>query len=204
MNGLTSKTEAEEANVIRLLNEEKFSEVPDVCQRWSNAEEYSIQPYEIASSATTLTGDHARTVYFAHRGLKIRPNSAILLNNYAFALTHLGKFTKAERALQGIGHDNAIYWLISKANQGLLAMRRGKHDLGLTLYMEAINGFHRKQMGKAADIAWIYLAREAALAAIPEAESLVKNAREAMDRLETTTHNHVMEEAEQALATHRC
>ena len=204
MKGLASKTEAEEANVLRLVNQEKFSEVPDICQRWSNAEGYSIRPYEIASSATTVTGDHARTVDFAQRGLKIRPDSEVLLNNYAFALAHQGQFSKAESYLQGIGHNNEIVWLVSKANRGLVAMRRGKHDFGLALYREAINGFHRKQNKKSADIARIYLAREAALAAIPEAESLVKSGREAIDRLKTTTHNHVIEEAEKALASPRC
>lgn len=201
---LASKTEAEEANVIRLFSQEKLREVPDVCQRWSNAEGYSIRPYEIASSATTVTGDHAQTVDFAQRGLKIQPDSGILLNNYAFALTHLGEFNKAESALQRIGRNDDIVWLISRANRGLLAMRHGKPEVGLTLYMEAVNGFLRKPNARAADVARIYLAREAALATISEAESLVKSARMAIDRLKTTMYDHVMEEAEQALATHRC
>ncbi len=201
---LASKTEAEEANVFHLVNIEKFSEVPSLCERWLNVERYSIRPYEIASSATTLTEDHVRTVDFAQRGLKIQPDSAILLNNYAFALAHLRQFDQAERLLRGIGSDKGINWLISKANQGLVAMRRGKHDLGLALYLEAINGFHQQQKTRSADIARIYLAREAALAAIPRADSLVKSARKANSRLKTDTYNHVMERAEKALAARRC
>ena len=82
-------------------------------------------------------------------------------------------------------------------------MRRGEHAAGLAHYQEAINGFLRRKAKRLADVARIYLAREAALAAIPNAEKLVKSAREAMDRLKTTAHNHVMKTAEKALATKR-
>ncbi|MDE0163782.1 MAG: hypothetical protein OXL36_01685 [Bryobacterales bacterium] len=196
---LNSTTEVDEAKVLHLLHKEKFSEVPDMCRQWSNAEGYAIRPYEIASSATALVGNHSRTIEIVRKGLTIKPNSAALLNNYAFALSHTGKLNEAEHALRGIQRENELNWLVSEANRGLLAMRQKNHVLGLTHYKRAINGFSKKKDERSANIARIYLAREAALANIPEAEALIKNARAAISRLNTSTHNHVIQEAEQAL-----
>ena len=112
---LTAVPEADEAKVFQLLHEESFSKVPDVCRRWMRTEKYAIRPYEIASSATSVIGDHKRTHDIAKEGLMIRPKAGILLNNYAFALTHLGQLNKAEQALRGVQYDNETTWLIKRS-----------------------------------------------------------------------------------------
>ena len=199
----TIGSEVDEANVFHLLNDEKFSTVPDACLSWSAAEPYRIHPYEIASSAAALIGDHDRTLDIAKNGLKIRPKSGMLLNNYAFSLAHVGQLKEAEQALNGVKSDDKSIWLVSEANRGLLAMRRRESESGLAHYKEAINGFRRLDMKASADIASVYLAREAAMAGIGNAEILVNEAREIIGRLKTTRHNHVMEQAEQALGETR-
>ena len=82
-------------------------------------------------------------------------------------------------------------------------MRRGEYVSGLDLYRKAIQGFHRQNATHAENVARLYLAREAALARIPEAKELVASAREAMAQLKGTVHQHILQEAEQALAAPR-
>ena len=140
---LTQATERDEAEVFHLLREEKFADVPEVCMRWSESEPYAIRPFEIASSATSMVGQYRQTMDLAIKGLKIRPKGTVLLNNYAFALIHLGEFTKAETVLQAIGLENQRVWLVGEANRGLLAMRRGQVTTGLRHYGSAIGGIYQ-------------------------------------------------------------
>ena len=78
-------------------------------------------------------------------------------------------------------------------------MRRGHHIPGLAHYADAIAGFRRENATQLADIARIYVAREAALAQIPQATELFGIAQKANERLKTKTHDHVLRSAERAL-----
>ena len=192
--------EGDEARAFHLMREENLKPVPDVCMRWAEAEPYSIRPYEMACSATCLVGNHKRSIEIAERGLKIRPKAETLLNGYAFALAHLGNIEKAEKSLDAIGNENEGVWFVSQANRGLLAMRKGRVDIGLDYYGKAINGFQKLGDWRSADIARIYRAREAALAGSDDAASLVEDAHVAVKRLRTRVHGHVIIEAKKALS----
>ena len=193
-------TEIDEARALQLLNAESFWEVPDACRSWSRAEPYSIRPYEISSSASALVEDHHLTLDTARNGFSMRQKSHTLLNNYAFALASLGRFSEAEQALRKIGAGDGTHWPVSEANRGLLAMRKGECDLGMTLYRRAIRDFRGRGNGRAADIASLYMAREAALAALPDADKLLGRAREVMGRVGTKRYDHVLEQAARAMA----
>lgn len=141
---LDATAEAEEARVFHYCREEKYKLVPDECAEWAKTEPYSIRPYEIGSSTAATIGDYQRSLDLARSGLLIRPDAATLLDNEAFALANLGQLDEAENSLKKIRHDNEIQRLISKANSGLLAMRKGDHFSGLEHYTEAIAGFRRE------------------------------------------------------------
>ena len=192
-------TEIDEARALQLLNSESFSEVPDACRNWSRSEPYSIRPYEISSSASALVEDHHLTLETARRGFAIRQTSYTLLNNYAFALASLGRFSEAEQVLRKIGAAEGRHWSVSEANRGLLAMRKGEYDLGMTLYRTAISDFRGRAERQSADVAFLYMAREAALAALPDAYKLVGRARQVIGRFGTKRYDHVLEQAARAL-----
>lgn len=194
----TIEAESVEANVFRLVHRERFSKVPALCMAWWRTEPYSIRPLEIASSSTSVTADHERSIKIARKGLFLRPDSSILLNNYAFALVHLGEFKKAEMILRTIKKDNSNGWFISEANRGLLAMRQQRHDAGLAHYMTAIDGLRKLREHRLVDIARLYLAREASLIRSPHARRFLDEAHDANRRLNTTMHDHVLDEAERA------
>ena len=196
-------TEIDEARAFQLLNAESFSQVPDACRDWSQAEPYSIRPYEISSSASALVEDHHLTLKTARSGLMIRQKSYTLLNNSAFALASLGQFAEAERILRRIGAGAGRHWSVSEANRGLLAMRKGQYDVGITHYRRAIRDFRGRGEGRSADIAFLYMAREAALAELPDAGKLVERARELAGRLGTNRYDHVLAQAAKALVAKR-
>lgn len=196
---LANATEADEATVFHLLRAKKFEEVSDACQRWSDTEPYSIRPFEIGSSTAAMIGDYQRALEFADKGLLVRPDGAVLLNTRGFVLANLGRLKEAEQCLRNIGQSDERVWLIRKANMGLIEMRRGNHQLGIDSYQEAIDGFTKEQNPQLAEVAKLFLAREASLARLPEAKALVAASREGLRKLNLTAHEHVLNEAERAL-----
>ena len=195
-----SVPEVEEAKVFQLLRQEKFDQIPELCHSWSTSEAYSSRPYEIGSSVTAMLGNHNETIDTAIRGLSIRRDSGILLNNLAFSLAHVNQFQQADWVLEHIDQDKSLVSLAAQATRGLLEMRRGEYDRGLTFYERSISGFRQRRANRYADIACIYRAREAALASLSRAERFVRIAREAMERIKSSGHSHVLEDAERALS----
>ena len=191
--------EIEEAVALQHLNKEEFRRVPDACDAWGRAEPYAVRPFELGSSVSAFIEDYERTRKTVETGLRIHPRSGRLLNNYAFALANLGELDRADRVLDRIVSKEGTEWAVREANRGLVAMRRGEHNLGVSLYRSAINDFGRRGHTRGADIASVYLAREAAVAGIGDAERLVRRAREAMGRLGTKGYEGIMEQAEHAL-----
>ena len=192
--------EADEARMFQLLREQKFDEIPDVCERWARSEPYASRPYEAASSATSILADYERTLELSTAGLKRRRNAVVLLNNYAFAQIHRGELDKGLAALRMVGTSDERQSLVAEANLGLLEMRRGNSEAGLRHYQGAIAGFRRMGNVKAANIARIYRAREAALAGTVGGATLVAKGRVAFNELNMVAYEHVMRDAEDAMA----
>ena len=193
--------EKEEARVFNLLRSERFTRVPYHCERWSTTEPYSIRPYEFSSSASTVTGNHEDTIRVAEKGLRIKPTSEVLLNNYAFALAHCGQLDRAAATLGLINPTTERSGYLTSANRGLVAMRQGHVDLGIVHYREAIVGFLRIGETRSADVARIYRAREAALVNAPNLNQIVSIGRDAYSRLRSNALRHVLATMDRALRT---
>ena len=196
---LESMKEAEEAKVFHFLREEQFEKIPQACVAWSRAEPYSARPYEHASGASCMIGNHKETLDSTEKGLRIRGKSEILLNNRAFALIHVGRLAEADAALMNIQKESEKSWFVREANLGLLAMRQGRYSVGRAFYETAIRGFRRLDNERWSAVAAMFCAREAALAGMEDSATLVREARANMARLRITTYGHVIEEAKHAL-----
>ena len=201
---LEAASEAEEARVFHFLREEQFEKISEACAAWSRAEPYSVRPYEHASGASCMIGNHEEALNWTEEGLKIRGKSEILRNNRAFALIHVGRLAEADAALRGIQRENAMSWFVREANLGLLAMRQGRYSVGRAFYEAAIRGFRHLDNERWSAVAAMFCAREVALAGMEDAKALVGEARANMVRLRITTYGHVIEEAERALLSNRC
>ncbi|MER8491119.1 hypothetical protein NKI51_17340 [Mesorhizobium australicum] len=196
---LTSSNDGGEATALHLLREKKVEGVTEACERWSASEPYSIRPFEVSSGMAAASGKYAEALTVAQKGLLIRPNAPWLLNNRAFALIHLGRMKEAEHSLRGIIKSEEPTWFVSEANRGLLAMRRGDHASGVMHYRAAIEGFREQHRVQHVAIAQTFLAREAAIAGLPEAKALLKEARDSRSKA-ALTDDSVLIEAEAAVA----
>jgi tetratricopeptide (TPR) repeat protein len=175
--------EAFEAKAFHLHRTGKFEDVPAVCNQWSSEEPFLIRPYEFGAQAANLIEDHETALLLARRGLHIRPNAAKLLNSAAFALANLGMLDEAEALLQRVkadADDDSL--LVTEANRGLVAFRRGETELGTSLYKKAIDGFRYRQRTYLTTSARLYFAREALRAKIPQGEAAMSEAKRDLEK----------------------
>jgi tetratricopeptide (TPR) repeat protein len=180
----TEVSEASEALAFHLFHEEKLTEVPPVCEEWANNEPYSIRPYEFGSSTAGMIEDFEQCEKLARRGLVIRQDAPLLLNNLAFALASSGR---AEAALITLSHlktdENDRQTLVATANRGLAHFRLGHAAEGRSLYEKAIRDFEQRGEQRFADIAQAYLAREAVRARSADYLKLLKESQARADKL---------------------
>ncbi|MBZ9817625.1 tetratricopeptide repeat protein [Mesorhizobium sp. CA7] len=198
---LVTAPEADEATVFHLLRSRQYRDVPNACKRWSDAEPYSIRPFEIGSSTSGMIGDLEQALEFADKGLLVRPDAPILLNNRAFVLAHVGRLKEAEQCLRPIGQDDEKNWLIKQANLGLIEMRRGNYDAGSKHYSDATEGFKKAGNALMSEVAKLFFAREAAVAGLPAATELVAACRDNFKKTDMAAFEHVLIEGENALAS---
>lgn len=196
LQNLSNIAEAEEANAFHLIRSNNLTDVPATCLSWSDNEPYSIRPFEVGSSISAQLGLFEESLEFTRKGLFIRPNAPLLLNNRAFSLANTGRSSEAETALRGVPQNQDIHWYVSRANLGFIALRNGQIEHGKILYNEAIQGFRKLGAFNNAAVARLYLAREAARAEVPRANEIVKEAREEAEKLKLTNRMHLVEEAE--------
>jgi tetratricopeptide (TPR) repeat protein len=133
----------------------------------------------------------------ARRGLVIRPGSPMLVNCGTFALASMGDIEILLRTLSKDADERQL--LVAKANQGLIAFRKGNFDRAKQLYKEAIEGFDRIGETFAHASAQLYFAREAILANDPEASALLAQANEAAGKLELRSLQCSLEQVELSL-----
>jgi tetratricopeptide (TPR) repeat protein len=194
---LTSVEEASEALAFHLYREGKFSDIPPACEAWAENEPYSIRPYEVGASSASTIEEYEKADELARHGLRIRPSAPTLLNSRAFSLACMGRIDEAERILKSMVHDvDERARLVSKANYGLIAFRRGQNEEGIALYRAAIDGFQRAQFPGLALFARAYLAREAALAHAPEATKIIADTKSAIENSNNPSVQRVFRTAE--------
>ena len=196
-------SESDEAIAYRLGREERLTEVAGACQKWLESEPFSSRPYEVASNASAIAGKIGDALRFTENGLKLHHDNVTLLNNHAFALAHKDRLPEAQRTLDRLNSNDSKEVLRAEANRGLIAMRLGDYEKGRALYRATIGKFRELKLGRYADLAQIYFAREAAIAGAADAEKQVRMARDALVRLETSIHDHVLREAERQLRRRR-
>lgn len=150
---------------------------------WVADEPFASRAAEFSSYlAAAAAEDFAASIRIADRGLASNPNDALLLNNKAAALAHLGKVAEAravmERLLTVHNHTSPTH---TAATAGLICFRDGDPDTGRMLYRTALEraerGPNRNEVRAAA---LYYLAREEARARTPFAAAAIAEACESL------------------------
>jgi tetratricopeptide (TPR) repeat protein len=175
---LRSVEEAYEARAQHLYREGQFSDVFVECEAWMIDEPYSIRPYELAAGAANILEEHEKADELTRRGLRMRPNSPLLVNCRAYALASQDRLEEAHTLLAKFPSE-APDWarFVSEANRGLIAFRRGNLVEGLHHYQSAVDGFQKIGLSPMALSAQIYLCREMVRLGLSEGEKMAEALR---------------------------
>jgi hypothetical protein len=194
---ILTATEPFEAEAYHLYREGRFAEAAQACEKWARVEAFSIRPFEFGSIAAGHADDFATAIALADEGMRRRP-SHLLINSLAYALASSGDPTRAAEELAKIKPQQAEPKMqnLTVANQALVAFRNGQPDVGVALYRAAIDGFMKNGLKHSASFAKAYLAREAVLAGIPEAKTLLKEAQDALRPYPATEAARVLRKVE--------
>ena len=127
----------------------KWKETISESLEWLYDQPFSSRPATLGSYiAAVPLGSYEESARIARLGLTANPNDFTLLNNFAFALGHVGKVQEARQVFKRIrvstlSSEQRFVWL---ATNGFLHYREGKPIDGRKMYMQAL-----EKQGKATD-----------------------------------------------------
>lgn len=78
---LLSVDEAYETVAFHAYRQHRFTEVPGFCEKWGEADPYSVRPFEFGSTAACYVDDFETGLRLAEEGLLRRHTSMDLLNH---------------------------------------------------------------------------------------------------------------------------
>lgn len=190
---LCTTLEAAEATAFHLHRVADFTRIPATCWEWAASDTFSIRPFEFGASTAGLLDEHETAMKLAAAGLKIRPAASSLLNAMAFSLASTGRVSEAADHLMRIRlHERDTSRYVTAANWGLVAFRAGDVPTGREMYRVAVEGFGKLNRADLSARAQIYLAREAILAKLGDAEALLNAAKKAAKAVTDAENDHIL------------
>ena len=184
------RTRAFEAEFLRHYNSADMVKAAECGQYWVDSEPFSATPASAMAHVAGLLDDYDTAERFASLGLIAHPDEPSLQNNFVYAHISSGKIFDAPTP-EAIEHNvrNLVRTLrtyIEKggwdgvhamANLGLLAFRIGQVDDGKLLYERTIQLAQKAQQPQQAATAAVFFAREALLAGVPWASTVLESAQ---------------------------
>jgi Tfp pilus assembly protein PilF len=170
---------ANEALAQHAFREGDFETALLRCIDWISEEPFSARAFIAASLVASTLDDYNQAADFAKQGLRHNRKSAPLNNTLAFSLASKGELDAAEAVLRKFApaNDDHMSRLISEANHGLIAMRRGDLATGESIYRRVIFRFRQENKVERVATAYAYFAREAANAKHPQAVEILAEAK---------------------------
>lgn len=174
-----------EARSFHAYWEGNFDRLLSVCELWITEEPFSSRPFAVGSMAAITVDNITLGLEYARRGLVLDPESTTLRNQLAYALIASEKYLEAAKLLQqALQKDPDEFSLgILRATTGMLAIRTGEIEGGITSYKASISLFKRLRNQAAVASARAYLALEASRAGAPQAHEYIKEAEESIKDL---------------------
>lgn len=130
-----------EARAWTSYGDENWSQALTNSQQWLADQPFSARPAALGSFvASVALEDHEASVTILEEAFHANPNDATLLNNYAYALAHLGRLDDARRAIERVKYDPSddLASVLKSATSGLIEFRLGRGAIGRKLYRAAI------------------------------------------------------------------
>lgn len=157
-----------EAMAIDTFHNQKFELALEYAAKWFWDMPFSKRPIIFASNlASTILGDHDKSIMFLKAGEISHPNDPLILNNLAYAYAQRNNTNEALAALGRITNYDQIEnstKLCIGATRGLIMFRSGKENEGRRLYIEAIEKTKQTNSNELNSIAILNYAREEIIA----------------------------------------
>ncbi|MEQ1522205.1 MAG: hypothetical protein ABL936_13120, partial [Aestuariivirga sp.] len=173
-----------EAPAHLLFNEGKFDDSFVNSKLWVQDEPFATRPFEFTAATAGIVENFEEAIRYADDGFKLSPKSNRLMISKSFALACTGHTAEASQLISQIDRkiEKGVFGYFANANEGLIAFREGRLDDAKTLYHNAVRGFRLIDDLSYAAIAQSYMAREAFRAGDPEADNLLKQAKESVEK----------------------
>jgi tetratricopeptide (TPR) repeat protein len=169
-----------EARAFHAYWEGDFDRMLAACEHWMAEEPFSSRPYIVGSMAA-ITNDNIQLGWkFARNGLGVEPDSIVLQNHLAYALIANNEYPEAAQILRQTmlkqPDDYSLGFLL--ATTGMLALRQGDIEIGISRYQSAMSLFKRLGNRASEASAAAFLALEAARAGSEKSDAFIKQAEE--------------------------
>lgn len=129
---------------------------------WHAEEPFSSRPLQFLTTLYAVQSQFDRGINLAKRGLIADPDDSTLQANLAYLLASSGELSKSEAVLRRLSKTgNERFDAIILATTGLIAMKRGKYELGSELYRDAIERFNRRSDIRLMTTCFAYYAKSA-------------------------------------------
>jgi Flp pilus assembly protein TadD len=172
--------EASEARTLLAWNSLNTGAAETAALIWHEEEPFSSRPLQFLTTLYAIENRLDWTENLSRRGLIANPSDPSLMANLGYALAGQGKLEEAEaieRKLASKGDSHFV--AVATATRGLIAMKRGLHDIADHNYNDAYEKFGKLKRPSAQVLCLAYYARSAMNAGHPNAEALLRKALDA-------------------------
>jgi tetratricopeptide (TPR) repeat protein len=150
------------------------------CEHWVTEEPFSSRPYIVGSMAAIINDNIQLGWKFARNGLGVEPESTVLQNHLAYALIANKEYLEAAQILRQTmskhPDDYSAGFLL--ATTGMLALREGDIETGISRYQSAMSLFKRQGNRASEASAAAFLALEVTRAGSDKSDAFIKQAEE--------------------------
>jgi tetratricopeptide (TPR) repeat protein len=150
------------------------------CEQWMTEEPFSSRPYIVGSMAAIVNDNMQLGWKFAKNGLGVQPDSTVLQNHLAYILIANNEYPEAARILRQTmsKHPDDYSEGFLLATTGMLALRLGDIETGISRYQSAMSLFQRQGNRASEASAAAFLAFEAARAGSEKSDALIRQAED--------------------------
>ena len=173
-----------EGRALQALLRTDFEEVNLLTEQWAEEEAFSSRPRLLQSFVHGALGNFELALKAADSGLLTDPKDFSLRGNRAYALALLERFDEATAELKLIdaqGDENNRP--LTLATMGAVKLLTGEHELGRTLYEEALTKFESKKAELQYSDCLAFYARTATKAGSPKSSEVLQRATERFRRV---------------------
>jgi len=174
-----------EAMTVHKYYNKQFKESLEACKKWGRFQFLSSRPIILSTfiSSCILNND-LESINIFEDSLPAQKDSPLAMNNYAFALTRVGRTKEAVDTLAQCNLDRADPEdrLAIIATTGLIYFREGNIEVGRRLYNSAVIGLEQLERFDSAAIAKYYWAVEEKRINSENAKARIQEAKRAIEQ----------------------